>query len=196
MNRRLSAWNSASVDAAVSDVRLDSVPLVQRAGELAQTPHALAEHDHLLLAGHTGERLGGHAAQQRQPIPSAPDRLGDKALAHERGRERCLRVRQRLRVDARVDEHADVPEHDSLSAGELGQRPPVQVAPCLERLELPQDLEQSPVGLPPALADRVEQLLQRRVGVERQRLRGPYLWHPSLHVAARDPDEVRPVVDA
>jgi hypothetical protein len=29
---------------------------------------------------------------------------------------------QRLRVDARVDEHADVAEHHALRAGELGER--------------------------------------------------------------------------
>ena len=103
---------------------------------------------------------------------------------------------QRLGVDARVDEDADVAEDDSLCAGELGKRLPVEVGPCLERLELAQDLKQPPVGLPPAMADRVEQVGERWVGVERERLRRPHLWHPSLHVAARDPDEVGPVVDA
>ena len=183
MKRRLSASNSRAVDTAVGDVRLDAVPLAQRARELAQAPHALAEHDHLLLAGHPGERLGGDAAQQRQPVPSPAHRLGHEPLADERGRERGLRVGQRLGVDARVDEHADVAEHDSLGAGELGERLPVQLAAGLERLELAQDLEQPPVGLPAAAADRVEQLGERRVGVERERLRGPDLGHPRLHVA-------------
>jgi hypothetical protein len=52
----------ARVDAAVRDMRLDPVPFAQRRGELAQAPHPLAEHDHLLLAGDPGERLGGDAA--------------------------------------------------------------------------------------------------------------------------------------
>ena len=34
------------------------------------------------------------------------------------------------------------------------------------------------------------------VGVERERLRGPDLGHPRLHIAPSDPDEVGPVVDA
>ena len=160
----------ARVDAPVGDVRLDPVPLAQRAGELAQAPDALAEHDHLLLAGDPGERLGGHAAQQRQPVPSPAHRLGHEALANERGRERRLRVGQRLRIDARVDEHPDVPEHDPLRASELGQRLPVQLAAGFERLQLAQHLEQPPVGLPASPADRVEQLGERRVGVERERL--------------------------
>ena len=133
MKRRLSASNSRGGDAAVGDVRLDAVALAQRAGELAQAPHPLAEHDHLLLAGDPGERLGGDAAQQRQPVPSPADRLGHEPLADERGRERGLRVGQRLGVDARVDEHADVAEHDALGAGELGERLLVQLAAGLER---------------------------------------------------------------
>jgi hypothetical protein len=52
----------ARVDAPVGDVRLDPVPLAQRAGELAQAPDPLAEHDHLLLCGDAGQRLGGDAA--------------------------------------------------------------------------------------------------------------------------------------
>jgi hypothetical protein len=42
-------------------------------------------------------------------------------------------VRQCLGIDTRVDEHPDVAEHDSLGAGELGQRLPVQVGPGVER---------------------------------------------------------------
>jgi hypothetical protein len=37
----------------------------------------------------------------------------------------------------------------------------------LERFELAQHLKQPPVGLPAALADRVQQLGQRRVGFDR-----------------------------
>lgn len=37
------------VDAAVRDVRLDAVAFPQGAGELAQAPHPLGEHEHLLL---------------------------------------------------------------------------------------------------------------------------------------------------
>ena len=177
-------------------MRLDPVALAQRARELAQAPDALAEHDHLLLTGDSGERLGGDAAQQRQPIPAATNGLGDEALADERGRERGLRVGQRLGVDARVDEDPDVAQDDSLRAGEFGERLPVEVASGFERLQLAQDLEQSPVGVPSALADRVEQLGERRVGVERERLRGPDFGHPRLHVAAGDADEVWAIVDA
>ena len=68
--------------------------------------------------------------------------------------------------------------------------------PASSDLELAQDPEQPPVRLLAAAADRVEQLGQRGVGVERERLRGPDLGHPRLHVAAGDPDEVRAVVDA
>ena len=45
------------------------------------------------------------------------------------------------------------------------------------------------------MADRVEQLGERRVGVERERLRGSDLRHPRLHVAAGDAHQVRAVVD-
>ena len=128
MNRRLSVLELAGGDAAVGDVRLDAVAFAQRVGELAQAADPVGEHDHLLLAGDPGERLRGHAAQQRQPVPAAADRLGDESLADERGRERRLRVGQRLGVDARVDEHADVAEHDALDPGELGERLLVQVS--------------------------------------------------------------------
>ena len=103
---------------------------------------------------------------------------------------------QRLRVDARVDEHADVAEHDPLGAGELSQRLLVHLAAGLERLQLAQHLEQPPVGLLAAAADRVEQLGERGVGVERERLRGSDLGHPRLHVASGDAHQVRAVVDA
>ena len=49
VKRRLSASNSARLDRAVGDVRLHAVALGERAGELAQAPDALGEHDHLLL---------------------------------------------------------------------------------------------------------------------------------------------------
>ncbi len=74
-------------DGAVGDVRLDAVALAQRARELAQAPDALGQRDHLLLGRHPGERLGGHAAQQRQPVSPAAARLRDEALADQRGRE-------------------------------------------------------------------------------------------------------------
>ena len=102
---------------------------------------------------------------------------------------------QRLRVDARVDEHADVAEHDALRAGEFGQRPLEQLAARLERLELTQNPEQPPVGLLTAAADRVEQLGEGWIGVERERLRRPDVRHPRLHVAAGDAHKVRAVVD-
>jgi hypothetical protein len=98
-------------------------------------------------------------------------------------------------ITARGHERAHVAEHHPLGAGELGERLPVQVGSRFERLELAQDLEQPPVGLPPAAADRVEQLGECVVGVERERLRGPHLGHPRLHVAAGDADEVGAVVD-
>ena len=71
----------AAGDRAVGDVRLDAVALAQRGGELAQAAHAFGEHEHLLFAGDAGERLGGHAAQQRQAVAAAAHRLGDEALA-------------------------------------------------------------------------------------------------------------------
>jgi hypothetical protein len=194
--RPLERLELARVDAPVGHVRLDPVAIGERPGELAQAPHPLAEHDHLLLGGHPGERLGGHAAQQRQPVPTTTHSFLHQPLADERGRERRLRVRQRLPVNRRVDEHADVSQHDSLRAGELGQRVPIQLDSGFEGLELAEDLEQPPVGLASAMADGVEQLLQGWVGVERERLRRPNLGHPRLHVAAGDADEVRSVVDA
>ena len=142
-----------------------------------------------------GERLGGDAAQQRQTVPATAYGLGDEALADQRSCERGLRVGQRLGVDARVDEHADVAQHDALGAGELGERLLVQLASGFERLELSQHPEQPPIGLLAATADRLEQLRQRRVGVERERLRRADLGHPGLHVGAGDPDEVWAVVD-
>jgi hypothetical protein len=155
-------------------------------GELAQAPHALAEHDHLLLAGHSGERLCGNAPEQRQPVPAAANRIGNETLADERRCERGLRVGQRLRVSACINEDADIPEDDSVGAGELGQRLPVQPGPGLERLELAQALEQSPVGLPPALADGVEQLGEGGVGIERERLRsGPRASTPACRGGCR-----------
>ena len=77
----------------------------ERGGELAQAPDPLAEHDHLLLAGNPGERLGGDTAQQRQAAPSPARRVGDEPLTRGCGRARGLRVRERHRVDRRVDEH-------------------------------------------------------------------------------------------
>ena len=87
-------------------------------------------------------------------------------------------------------------EHDRLRARELDERGAVELGAVLERLELAQDAEQPPVRLAAALADRVEQLGQRGVGLDRQRLGGPHVGHPGGHVLARDADEVRAVVDA
>ena len=185
-----------ALDLPVADVRLDAVALCERSGELAQAPDALGEHDHLLLGGHAGERLCGDPAQQRQAVAAAAHRLLHEALADERLGERGLGVRQRLGVDRGVHVHPDVAQHDALDAGELGERPLEQLAAGLERLELAQDLEQPPVRFAAALADRVEQLGERGVGVERERLRGAHLRHPGLHVLAGDPDQVRAVVDA
>ena len=85
MKRRLSSSNSAVRDVAVGDVGLDAVTFAEGAGELAQAPHSLAEHDHLLLGRHAGERLGSDAAQERQPVPSPTDRVGHETLADQRG---------------------------------------------------------------------------------------------------------------
>ena len=46
------------------------------------------------------------------------------------------------------------------------------------------------------MADRVEQLLEGGVGVDRQGFGGPDVGHPGLHVLAGDAHEVRAVVDA
>ena len=48
----------------------------------------------------------------------------------------------------------------------------------------------------PPCADRLEQLGQRRVGLDRERLGGAHVGHPGRHVLAGDADEVRAVVDA
>src|ERR1019366_5674374 len=98
-------------------------------------------------------RRGRGAAQQRQPVSSPADRFGHESLADERGRERGFGVGQRLWVDARVDEHADVAEYDALGAGELGQRLLEELAARLERFELAEDSEQPAVGLLAAAAD-------------------------------------------
>ena len=156
------------LDLAVGDVRLHAVAFDEGAGELAQAPDALGEHDHLLLRGDAGERLRGDPAQQRQAVAAAAHRLGDEPLADQRLGERRLRVRQRLRVNPGVHVDAHVAEHDALRSGELGERLLEQLAAGLERLELAEDLEQPAVGLASALADRVEQLLERGVGVDRQ----------------------------
>jgi hypothetical protein len=66
----------------------------------------------------------------------------------------------------------------------------------LERLELAQRTEQASVRLAAAVADRFEQLGQRRVGLDRKRLGRPHVGHPRRHVLARDADQVWPVVDA
>ena len=63
-------------------------------------------------------------------------------------------------------------------------------------MQLAQELEQPPVGVAAAVADGVEQLGERRVGLERERLGGPDLGHPGLHVLAGDAHQVRAVVDA
>ena len=107
------------------------------------------------------------------PVPSSPDRLGHEALAGKRSRERRLRVRKCLRIDGGVYEHADIPQDDPLRTRELGERVPVYLASSLERAQLAQDLEAAAGRLLPASADRVEQLLKGRVGVERERLRRP-----------------------
>ena len=105
-------------------------------------------------------------------------------------------MQQRLGVDGGVDEDADVAEHDALDARELGQRLGVQLAAGLERLELAQQSEQPAVGLAAAAADRLEQLVQRGVGFDGERLGGADVGHPGLHVLAGDAHEVRAVVDA
>ena len=49
----------------------------------------------------------------------------------------------------------------------------------LERLQLAQELEQPPVGVAAAVADRLQQLGQRGVGLDRERLGGADLGHPG-----------------
>ena len=143
-----------------------------------------------------GDRLRGDAAQQRQAVAAAAHRLGDEALLGQRLRERGAAVRERLRVDGGVDEHVDVAQHDRLGARELDERGAVQLGAVLERLELAQHAEQPPVGVAAAVPDRLEQLGQRRVGIDRERLGGAHVGHPGGHVLAGDADEVRAVVDA
>ncbi|MGO9977542.1 MAG: hypothetical protein ACLP01_33065 [Solirubrobacteraceae bacterium] len=53
-------------------------------------------------------------------------------------------------------------------------------------------LEQPALGLLPAAVDRLQQFAQRGVGVQGEWLRRAHLGHPRLHVAACDPDEMRP----
>ena len=146
--------------------------------------------------GDAGERLRGDAAQQRQPVAAAAHRRRRRVPGGQRLGERGLGVGERLGVDGGVEVDADVAEHDALDARELGQRLLVERLAGLEVAELAQQLEQPPVGVAAAAADRLEQLGQRRVGLERERLRGAHLGHPGLHVLAGDAHEVRAVVDA
>ena len=104
------------LDPAVGDVRLHPVTFGECAGELAQAPDALGEHDHLLLCGDAGERLRGYPAQQGQAVAAAAHRVGDDTLADQRLGERRLRMRQRLGVDAGIDVHPDIAEHDPLGS--------------------------------------------------------------------------------
>ena len=96
--------------------RAAAMPVPERAGELAQAADAFGEHDHLLLTRDSGDRLRGDPAQQRQPVAAALHRLAHEALASQCLRECGLGVQQRLGIDARVEEHADVAEHDPLGA--------------------------------------------------------------------------------
>src|SRR3954451_6057767 len=59
----LEALERGGVDGAVGDVGLDAVALAQGARELAQAVDALGEHEHLLVTGDGGDRLGADAAQ-------------------------------------------------------------------------------------------------------------------------------------
>ncbi|MFZ0379316.1 MAG: hypothetical protein WAL38_15925 [Solirubrobacteraceae bacterium] len=102
---------------------------------------------------------------------------------------------ERLGVDRGVQIDAHVPEHHSLDAGELGECLLEHRAPGFEPFQFAQHLEQPPVGLLAALADRLQQLLKRRVGVEHERLGWQHGRHPPLHIPAGHPHQVRPVVD-
>ena len=105
-------------------------------------------------------------------------------------------MRERLGVDGGVDVDADVAEHDALDARDLGQRLLVDGPAGFEVAQLAQQLDEPPVGLAAAAADRLEQLGEGAVGFERERLGGADLGHPGLHVLAGDAHEVRAVVDA
>ena len=122
VKRRLSVSNSCVV--MLPSATWASTPWRSRSVRASWRRHQTRSPNTITCSsrGDAGERLRGHAAQQRQPVPSPTDRVGHEPLADERGRERGLRVGQRLGVDARVDEHADVAEHDALGAGELGER--------------------------------------------------------------------------
>ena len=86
----MSFSNSARFHLTVGDVRLDAVALAQRLGELTQAPHALGEHQHLVLAGDPGKGLRDDPAQQRQPVPTAAHRPLHEPLAHQRLGQRGL----------------------------------------------------------------------------------------------------------
>jgi len=192
----LELFELVRLDRAVGDVRLDVVAVGEGVGELAQAPDAFGEHDHLLLARDAGDRLRGDPAQQREAVAAAAHRLSDKALADQRLGERRLGVRQRLGVNRGVHIDPHIAENDALGSGELGERLFKQLAAGLQSLELAQHLQQPAVGFAAAVADRVQQRLEGGVGVDRQRLRGPDVGHPGVHVLAGDADEVRAVVDA
>ena len=94
-NAALIASNRGRGERAVADVRLDAVALAQRGGELAQAAHALGEHEHLLLAGDAGDRLGGDAAQQWQAVAAAAHRRGTsgpRASARASAARECMSV--------------------------------------------------------------------------------------------------------
>src|SRR3954449_4054728 len=84
LERVLEALEGGRVHRAVGDVRLDAVALAQRSRELAQAVDALGEHEHLLVAGDGGDRLGADAAQQRQPVAAPAHRLADEPLLGQR----------------------------------------------------------------------------------------------------------------
>ena len=63
-----------ALDLTVGDVRLEAVALAQRLGELTQAPHALGEHQDLVLGGDPCKGLRDDPAQERQPVPTAAHR--------------------------------------------------------------------------------------------------------------------------
>jgi hypothetical protein len=87
-------------------VRLDAVALAECFSELAQAAHALGEYEHLLVAGHAGDRLGGDAASSGRPSP--PPRIA-ALTSGPRDRARASAARECRSVSGSTEASTNTP---------------------------------------------------------------------------------------